>query len=115
MKIVNFKKHEKEKAVGFRNSRIEIATFDLEFEALECVLTWAGWSIRKLKKGGLALQAPLKCFSSTESREPSVKIDKLPTPLFLKLLRTWIKADYGIEIPDPPSLKSADTPSKRPR
>lgn len=113
MRIINFVKHNKEKPVGFRGSRKEIASFDIEFKSLECVLTWTGWSIRKLKDESLALQAPLKCFSSTESREPAIKIDKLPSPLFLKLLRSQIKTQYGIEIPEPEPKKSANPPDKR--
>lgn len=114
MRIINFKKHEKEKPVGFRNTRLEVASFDIEFKSLECVLTWTGWSVRRLKDGSLALQAPLKCRASSESSEPAVKIDKLPAPLFLKLLRHQIKTQHGIEIPEPPlKKKSANAPNKR--
>ena len=117
MRIVNFRKHPEEKAVGFKGSRKELATFDLEFTSLECVITWTGWSIRRLQDQTLALQAPLKCFASTESREPVVKIDKIPASLFLRLLRHQIKAKYEIEIPEPtprPKKKQEKKPCSTP-
>jgi hypothetical protein len=112
MKIVNFKKYQPAKIRGKRKDITELAVFEIEFAMMDgSVLTWGGWSVRKLKEGNPFLQAPLIYHPSTNKLSPVLVLSKFPIPLFLKLLRHKIKDSYGIEIPDPKPLK---VPKKSP-